>query len=65
MSEDFISVGSLFRPDELPEEYKKDFLRLFRPAISRILKKANKQIKETKQELKLLNPDTLFLDALS
>jgi len=31
-----------------PSWYYRDFIRIFRPPISRILKKANKQIKETK-----------------
>lgn len=35
---------------EFPEWFSVEFIRLFRPAISRILKKANRQIRETKAE---------------
>lgn len=36
---------------EYPAWFKKEFIRLARPAITRILKKANRQIRETKQHL--------------
>lgn len=46
-----MTLDTIFRSAEHPEEYVKDFLRLFRPALSRIIKKANTQIKDTKKEL--------------
>jgi len=61
LSENLISIDSLLGHDELPKEFKKEFIRLFRPPISRILKKANKQIKQTKQELKLSSADGILL----
>ncbi len=34
--------------NDYPDWFKIEFIRLARPSITRILKKANKQIKETK-----------------
>lgn len=50
-----ISFGAIFRPEERPQEFFSEFIRLFRPPISRILKKANSQLKETKKALNLPN----------
>ena len=46
-----ISWGDLVRGGPFPPEYHRQQLRLFRPPIQRILKKANRQIKETKAAL--------------
>ena len=66
-----MTLSAIFHSGEQPKEYKNDLLRLFRPALSRILKKANTQIKETKRELNipttsgillLINDDFLSLE---
>ncbi len=55
-------LSAIFHSAEQPREYISDLLRLFRPALSRILKKANTQLKETKRELDLPNtPGVLLL----
>lgn len=38
---------------EYPDWFSREFIRLFRPPISRILKKANRQIRETKEHFKI------------
>lgn len=66
-----MTFGAIFSNAEQPNEYIEDLLRLFRPALSRILKKANTQLKETKRELNrpstpgiliLINDDFLSLE---
>lgn len=39
-----------------PEWFSREVIRLFRPPIQRILKKANSQIKETKKHFKIVDP---------
>lgn len=41
---------------DYPEWFSRDVIRLFRPPIQRILKKANTQIKETKKHFKISSP---------
>lgn len=53
LSENRMTLSALFDNREKPPEFIKDFLYLFRRALSRIIEKANKQIKETKKELDL------------
>lgn len=43
-----MTFGSIFRPSERPREFAFDVVRLFRPPLERILKKANSQLKETR-----------------
>lgn len=54
-------LSAIFRSTEQPKEYANDLLRLFRPALSRILKKANAQLKETKKELSLSTTSGILL----
>lgn len=61
ISDDRMTFGAIFRSEERPQEYSKDLLRLFRPALCRILKKANQQIKETKKELGFENNSGILL----
>jgi polyhydroxyalkanoate synthesis regulator phasin len=61
ISDGRMTFGSIFRSAERPKEYVKDLLRLFRPALSRILKKANTQIKDTKRELDLPHTPGILL----
>ncbi|MBE9095756.1 hypothetical protein [Tychonema sp. LEGE 07203] len=61
ISDGRMTFGAIFRSAERPEEYSKDLLRLFRPALCRILKKANQQIKETKKELNFANNHGIIL----
>ncbi|MEE9639010.1 hypothetical protein PQ616_05565 [Escherichia coli] len=46
--------------DYYPDWFKIEFIRLARPGITRILKKANKQIKETKNILMFLTPTAFY-----
>jgi len=46
---------------EPPPEYYHEVVRLFRPPLQRILKKANRQIKETKSELNLRDHQGLLM----
>jgi len=41
---------------DYPKRFSSEVIRLFRPPLSRILKKANSQIKETKKHFKIGNP---------
>ena len=43
-----MTFGAIFRPAERPPEFAHDFVRLFRPPLEKILKKANSQLKETR-----------------
>lgn len=61
LSESRMTLSAIFHSAEQPKEYIGDLLRLFRPALSRILKKANKQLKDTKRELKLPNTPGILL----
>lgn len=61
ISDGRMTFGAIFRSAERPKEYSKDLLRLFRPALCRILKKANQQIKETKKELSLVDNSGILL----
>ncbi len=56
-----MSFGAIFRAKERPREFVGDFLRLFRPPLERILKKANSQIKQTRENLKLKNAHGILL----
>ena len=48
--------------DQFPSWFNYEFVRLFRPPISRILKKANRQIRDTKEFFKVQNAKgVLFL----
>lgn len=51
-----MSFRSAIGVDPLPPEFRRDTVRLYRPALSRIMKKANNQIKSTKTHLRL--PDS-------
>lgn len=58
LSWEYVDAGlmhpfALLRRDPLPPEYVRDFLRLFRPQVARILKKANRQIKSTREALSM------------
>lgn len=44
-----------------PNWFKNDLIRLFRPPISRILKKANRQIKDTKHHFKINAPTGILI----
>jgi hypothetical protein len=44
-----------------PEWFGREFLRIFRPPISRIIKKANRQIRETKKHLGIQSPTGILL----
>lgn len=46
---------------EYPKWFVIEFIRLFRPPISRVLKKANRQIRETKQHFKLNAPKGILI----
>lgn len=59
--EDRMTLSAIFHSAEQPKEYKRDMLRLFRPALGRIIKKANTQIKATKKELGLANTPGILL----
>lgn len=48
-------------PDEYPRWFSKEFLRLFRPALSRILKVANRQIRETKDHFDTTTPAGMLI----
>ncbi|MBD2655434.1 hypothetical protein H6G45_18525 [Synechocystis sp. FACHB-383] len=61
ISDNRMPFSAIFHNTERPKEYSKDLLRLFRPPLCRILKKANKQIKETKKELSLENNSGIIL----
>lgn len=50
VEEDSLSLKDIF-VSNFPDSFWNDYVRLVRPAISRILRKANKQIKETKKYL--------------
>lgn len=54
-------LSAIFNSRDQPADYVKDLLRLFRPALSRILKKANTQLKVTKRELNLNNSSGILL----
>jgi len=51
VSEGRISVPIILGADRASGDFVEDFVRLFRPALSRIVKKANSQIRSTKQHL--------------
>ena len=51
IEEDNLSLKDIF-VGNFSDRFWKDYVRLVRPAISRILRKANKQIKETRKYLK-------------
>ncbi len=51
VKESDLSLKDIF-VSNFPDSFWKDYVRLVRPAISRILRKANKQIKETRKYLK-------------
>ena len=53
ISEGKMEFRNLLNPSELPKDYLNDVIRIFRPALSRIIKKANVQIRETKEKLGL------------
>lgn len=65
--EKLVSLEPSWRPSLLggttpyPDWYKKDFIRIFRPPLQRILKKANKQIRETKSFLGIHQPTGIIL----
>lgn len=61
LSESRMTLSAIFHSAEQPKEYIEDLLRLFRPALSRIVKKANKQLKQTKRELNLPNTPGILL----
>ena len=61
LSENRMNLSSIFHSAGMPKEYVDDLLRLFRPALGRILKKANKQLKGTKRELSLANTAGILL----
>lgn len=61
LSESRMTLSAIFHSAEQPKEYIGDLLRLFRPALSRILNKANKQLKQTKRELNLPNTPGILL----
>ena len=61
LSENRMNLSSIFHSAGRPKEYVNDLLRLFRPALGRILKKANTQLKETKRELSLANTPGILL----
>jgi hypothetical protein len=48
LSKGRMTFGAIFRASERPSGFVADFVRLFRPPLERILKKANSQIKETR-----------------
>lgn len=45
--------GLLGGTDEFPQWFLPEYLRIFRPHLSRVLKKANRQIKETKRHFSI------------
>lgn len=47
--------------DDYPEWFHSDFVRIFRPPLQRILKKANKQICETKEHFEINLPSGTLL----
>lgn len=51
----------LGKNDHYPEWFSWEVIRLFRPPIQRILKKANSQIKETKKHFKISDPTGILL----
>lgn len=61
ISDGRLPLGALFDSTQLPKEFVQELLRLFRPPLSRILKKANAQLKETKKELNLPNYQGILL----
>lgn len=46
---------------EYPRWFTKEFVRLFRPAVSRVLKKANRQIRETKAHFGINEPTGMLI----
>lgn len=52
LSENSLSMSDVMKSN-YPENYVEEFLRLFRPALGRIIKKANDQIKSAKRELEI------------
>jgi hypothetical protein len=56
-----ISWGDLVRGGPFPPEYHLEYIRLFRPTIQRILKKANRQIKSSKEALKRRDSQGLLI----
>jgi hypothetical protein len=44
-----------------PDWFNREFVRIFRPPLSRILKKANNQIKETKAKFNIASPTGVAL----
>ncbi len=46
---------------EYPKWFPREFLRLFRPAVSRVLKKANRQIRETKAHFGISEPTGMLV----
>ncbi|MFZ6644410.1 hypothetical protein ACO0LO_01730 [Undibacterium sp. TJN25] len=44
-----------------PDWFPREFARIFRPALGRILKKANSQIKETKEKFNITSPTGVLL----
>lgn len=53
---------TLFGGDGIyPDWFHREFIRIFRPPLSRILKKANSQIKETKAKFSISSPTGVLL----
>jgi len=46
-----MAFGALFGAKPMPREFVNDALRLLRPPLARVLKKANRQLRETKSHL--------------
>lgn len=46
---------------EYPKWFSREFVRLFRPAVSRVLKKANRQIRETKAHFGISEPTGMLV----
>lgn len=44
-----------------PDWFSREFVRLFRPAVSRVLKKANRQIRATKDHFKISEPTGMLV----
>ena len=61
ISEGKMEFRNLLNPSELPKDYLNDVIRIFRPALSRIIKKANVQIRETKEKLKFPDSSGLLI----
>jgi len=61
LSESRMTLSAIFHSAEQPKEYIGDLLRLFRPSLCRILKKANRQLRDTKRKLNLPNTPGILL----